>query len=313
MASSTSSMPDSTTKEAHPPSPEDAARLKRDRHDKRGMARIITSSTSTPFFTLHLKTIHPPELLEEDFPLNKTTLSRKHTQKAHLVSYAFANPFAGIKVISLDDPNDHELPDFLTPLRDFVSCYRDLAQGRAFDPIHPKALYIDDRHNLRLLDILGEHQPTSQALSQLPTKASDVQKAPQVRWTREAVGMDCDTAKESDALFKLPQTLSLGYLGKFRSTREMLESVKDTVLAHKALYEHGELHGDINPNTILISNPREGKQRGFLWDYEPARIYAVPGMEDVNWRYMMSAMPSMRDIVPELVKRVHLNKKSERL
>ncbi|KZT20592.1 hypothetical protein NEOLEDRAFT_1140568 [Neolentinus lepideus HHB14362 ss-1] len=309
MTSKAASTSASVTKEEQARAREEAARLKRERHNTRGMSRVLTSNTETPFVNIQLTSTHPPEPLEEDFDLDEAKMSRKYTQREHLVSYELENPFSGIEVVSLDDPDDHELPEILTPLRDFSSCYRHLTNVGLSDNIHHTALYIDEGDNIRLFDIMGEQTISSQALSQLPKKEKDVGKGPKSKLKVEAAAKN--TFKKSDILYRLPENLILTSVQSFKSTRDMLQSFKDSLLAHKALADSGEVHGNIDINTLLMSDHNQGKQQGFLYDYEPARSFSVLGMNDINWRAMLGGTPGMRDVLPELVKRMNLNKGAE--
>ncbi|EPQ53859.1 hypothetical protein GLOTRDRAFT_14925, partial [Gloeophyllum trabeum ATCC 11539] len=42
-------------------------------------------------------------------------------------------------------------------------------------------------------------------------------------------------------------------LTRFKSTRQLLEAIRDAVEGHKAMNENGVMHRDISVNNILIS------------------------------------------------------------
>ncbi|EPQ59798.1 hypothetical protein GLOTRDRAFT_109851 [Gloeophyllum trabeum ATCC 11539] len=89
-----------------------------------------------------------------------------------------------------------------------------------------------------------------------------------------------------------------------------MKALYDSIEAHEVLANSGEVHGNIDLNTILTDEHRPGdaprSQRGYLFDYEHPRRYAVslPGLEDVNWRAMVSSLPAMRNYMPALVEQI---------
>ncbi|KAJ8455638.1 hypothetical protein ONZ51_g12374 [Trametes cubensis] len=52
-------------------------------------------------------------------------------------------------------------------------------------------------------------------------------------------------------------------LTDFKDTRELAQVMLDAITAHKRLYEDANiLHGDVNPNTLVIFEPVAGAEEG---------------------------------------------------
>ncbi|KAI1785703.1 hypothetical protein LXA43DRAFT_104318 [Ganoderma leucocontextum] len=55
----------------------------------------------------------------------------------------------------------------------------------------------------------------------------------------------------------------------FKNGQQLVSVMHDAILAHQRLYEDaGIMHGDINPNTIVILETEDGKVEGALIDYD---------------------------------------------
>ncbi|EJF62051.1 hypothetical protein DICSQDRAFT_136159 [Dichomitus squalens LYAD-421 SS1] len=58
-------------------------------------------------------------------------------------------------------------------------------------------------------------------------------------------------------------------LCEFKHSMQLVEVMLGAIVAHKQLHDDaGILHGDINPNTIVMLEGEDGKVRGALIDYD---------------------------------------------
>ncbi|TBU37764.1 hypothetical protein BD309DRAFT_973314 [Dichomitus squalens] len=58
-------------------------------------------------------------------------------------------------------------------------------------------------------------------------------------------------------------------LCEFKHSLQLVEVMLGAIVAHKRLYDDaGILHGDINPNTIVMLEGEDGKVKGALIDYD---------------------------------------------
>ncbi|KAI0407390.1 serine/threonine-protein kinase Sgk2 [Xylaria palmicola] len=67
-------------------------------------------------------------------------------------------------------------------------------------------------------------------------------------------------------------------ISNFRTSKELLESMRDAIKAHQSLYEDGEiLHRDISPNNVIITDPEIADGwKGMLIDLDMAKVRGGP-------------------------------------
>ncbi|TFK52752.1 hypothetical protein OE88DRAFT_1656307 [Heliocybe sulcata] len=71
-------------------------------------------------------------------------------------------------------------------------------------------------------------------------------------------------------------------LGRFETTRELMEAIRDAVIGHRSMSEKDILHRDISAYNVMISAypSCEGNARGFLIDMDYATVLGKAGSED---------------------------------
>lgn len=263
------------------------------------MERVLSSTTENKEWKIQLTSTHGPELTEEDFDLDEAKTARPHIQRGHAVSY----PLASEKVNDEDEDDDDK--EFRSHLREFVPSYRHVNVTGLSEEVYTTALYVDDSDNVRFFDVMGEIASRNQLTSHLPKNVEDIRKGPKCKWNAEAVSKE--KVEDSDVIYKLPYHRVLVSTQYFASQVDLLKSFRDAIEAQKFLWESGEVHGNVDLNTMLTDEHRpgdkRGSHRGYLFDYEPARSFAIPGFENVNWRLLLSSVPQMREYIPDLIKK----------